>query len=78
MPKRGQPSLLGEKLGPYYIEDRLGQGGMGAVYLARDVALERKVALKVLLARYADDEEFVARFQREARASAKLNHPNIV
>ncbi len=78
MPKRGQPSLLGEKLGPYYIEDRLGQGGMGAVYLARDVALERKVALKVLLSRYADDEEFVARFQREARASAKLNHPNIV
>lgn len=78
MKKRGDRSLLGETLGSYYIKDRLGQGGMGAVYLARDMALERMVALKVLLPRFADDDEFVARFQREARASAKLNHPNIV
>ena len=78
MPKRGDRSILGETLGPYYIKDRLGQGGMGAVYLARDTALDRMVALKVLLSRFADDDEFIARFQREARASAKLNHPNIV
>ncbi|MCF6286932.1 MAG: protein kinase [Candidatus Hydrogenedentes bacterium] len=78
MHKRGERSLLGEKIGPYFIKDRLGQGGMGAVYLAQDMALDRMVALKVLLPRLADDAEFIARFQREARASAKLNHPNIV
>ena len=78
MHRRGEPSLLGEKLGPYYIKERLGQGGMGAVYLARDTALDRTVALKVLLARHASDSEFVARFQREARAVAQLSHPNIV
>jgi eukaryotic-like serine/threonine-protein kinase len=78
MRRRGETSLVGEQLGPYYVKDRLGQGGMGAVYLARDTALDRDVALKVLLARHAEDEEFVARFQREARASAKLNHANIV
>ncbi len=78
MHKQGDASILGQKLGPYYVSDRLGQGGMGAVYLARDLALDRPAALKVLLPRYADDPEFVARFQREARASAKLSHPNIV
>ena len=78
MHSRGEASILGQKLGPYYVSDRLGQGGMGAVYLARDIALDRPAALKVLLPRYADDPEFVARFQREARASAKLSHPNIV
>lgn len=78
MQRRGESSILGQKLGPYFVSDRLGQGGMGAVYLAKDVALDRQVALKVLLSRYADDQEFVARFQREARACAKLNHPNIV
>lgn len=78
MHSQGEASILGQKLGPYYVSDRLGQGGMGAVYLARDLALDRPAALKVLLPRYADDPEFVARFQREARASAKLSHPNIV
>ena len=78
MHRRGDSSILGQKLGPYVVKDRLGQGGMGAVYLATDLSLDRKVALKVLLARHAGDEEFIARFQREARASAKLNHPNIV
>lgn len=78
MHSQGEASILGQKLGPYYVSDRLGQGGMGAVYLARDLALDRPAALKALLPRYADDPEFVARFQREARASAKLSHPNIV
>lgn len=78
MHNRGEASILGQKLGPYYVSDRLGQGGMGAVYLARDIALDRSAALKILLPRYADDPEFIARFQREARASAKLSHPNIV
>lgn len=78
MHQRGEASILGQKLGPYYVSDKLGRGGMGAVYLAKDIALDRQAALKVLLPAYADDPEFVARFQREARASAKLNHPNIV
>jgi len=78
MHNRGEASILGQKLGPYYVSERLGQGGMGAVYLARDIALDRSAALKILLPRYADDPEFIARFQREARASAKLSHPNIV
>lgn len=78
MHNQGETSILGQKLGPYYVSDRLGQGGMGAVYLARDIALDRPAALKILLPRYADDPEFIARFQREARASAKLSHPNIV
>ncbi len=78
MHRRSERSLLGETLGTYHVKDRLGQGGMGAVYLAKDTALDRLVALKVLLPRYADDDEFISRFQREARASAKLNHPNIV
>lgn len=78
MHRQGEASILGQKLGPYYVSDRLGQGGMGAVYLAKDLALDRPAALKILLPRYADDPEFIARFQREARASAKLSHPNIV
>lgn len=78
MHNQGEASILGQKLGPYYVSERLGQGGMGAVYLARDIALDRSAALKILLPRYADDPEFIARFQREARASAKLSHPNIV
>ena len=54
------------------------QGGMAKVFLAEDVSLHRKVAIKVLGERYAEDAQFVERFQREARAAAGLNHPNIV
>lgn len=78
MHNQGEASILGQKLGAYYVSEQLGKGGMGAVYLARDLALDRPAALKVLLPRYADDPEFIARFQREARASARLSHPNIV
>jgi eukaryotic-like serine/threonine-protein kinase len=64
--------------GRYRVERRLGGGGMAEVFLARDTTLGRLVAVKVLRERLADDPEFVARFHREARAAAALNHPNVV
>ena len=66
------------KLGPYEIVKKLGQGGMGTVYLARQVSLDRKVAVKVLNSQLAGDASFVARFTREAYAAAQLTHHNIV
>ncbi|NUM55651.1 MAG: protein kinase [Candidatus Hydrogenedentes bacterium] len=71
-------SLAGKRLGNYQIHSRLGKGGMGEVYIAHDIPLDRPVALKVLRAGLAHDEQLVERFHREARAAAKLNHPNIV
>jgi hypothetical protein len=62
----------------YAISGLLGGGGMGKVFLARDEVLDRDVALKVLREQYARDEEFVGRFEREARAAASLNYPHIV
>ena len=62
----------------YVLSGLLGGGGMGRVYLACDEVLERDVALKVLRERYAGDEGFVERFEREARAAAALNYPHIV
>ncbi len=62
----------------YEIIRRLGSGGMADVYLARDTQLGRQVAIKVLYKRYARDDEFVARFRREAQSAAALNHPHIV
>ena len=64
--------------GRYRFIEKIGQGGMAKVFLAEDVSLHRKVAIKVLGERYAEDAQFVERFQREARAAAGLNHPNIV
>ncbi|MBI5543534.1 MAG: protein kinase, partial [Deltaproteobacteria bacterium] len=70
---------VGEVLdGKWRLEGKLGAGGMGAVFLARDVALDRKVAIKVLSAQLCNDAEFVTRFEREARATAQLEHVNIV
>ncbi len=67
----------GVKLGPYEITGALGAGGMGEVYRARDTRLDRDVAIKVLPEQMARDAERVARFQREAKVLAALNHPNI-
>jgi serine/threonine protein kinase len=65
-------------LGPYRIERPLGKGGMGVVYLAEHAALNRKVAIKVLTQDKAQEKLALERFQREARAAAALDHPNIV
>jgi eukaryotic-like serine/threonine-protein kinase len=62
----------------YELEELVGTGGMSTVYRARDQLLERYVALKVLHPHYADDEEYVERFRREARSVAQLSHPHIV
>jgi serine/threonine-protein kinase len=67
----------GEKFGPYVIAGKLGVGGMGEVYRARDTQLHRDVAIKVLLPAVADDPERLARFRREAQTLASLNHPGI-
>ena len=64
--------------GKYRIDRPLGSGGMGAVYLATHVGTERPVALKVIASQFMMNEEFVARFQREARAAGRLRHPNVV
>jgi len=69
--------LSGYKLGSYEILAPLGAGGMGEVYRARDSNLGRTVAIKVLPAAFAGDAERLARFQREAKVLASLNHPNI-
>jgi serine/threonine-protein kinase len=67
----------GDKLGPYEILAPIGAGGMGEVYRARDTKLDRDVAIKVLPAALAQDPERLARFEREAKVLAALNHPNI-
>ena len=67
----------GIKLGPYEILSAIGAGGMGEVYRARDTRLNRDVAIKVLPEVFADDADRMARFEREARVLAALNHPHI-
>jgi serine/threonine protein kinase len=70
-------SLIGHRLGVYQIESLLGAGGMGEVYRARDTRLGRDVAIKIVPEAFVADRERLARFEREARLLASLNHPNI-
>ena len=70
--------MIGQMLGHYRILDLLGKGGMGEVYLAEDSKLQRRVALKILSPTLSSDPGRRERFEREARAAAALNHPNIV
>jgi serine/threonine-protein kinase len=71
------PIATGTKLGRYEIRSKIGEGGMGEVYLAEDTRLRRKVALKVLPAELAENKDRMRRFEQEATAAAALNHPNI-
>ena len=69
--------MIGTRLGPYEVNAKLGEGGMGEVYSATDSRLKREVAIKVLPAAFTEDKERLARFEREAQLLAQLNHPNI-
>jgi serine/threonine protein kinase/DNA-binding CsgD family transcriptional regulator len=77
-PAAGTDLDLGSELAGYRIERLLGRGGMGVVYLATDLALDRHVALKVLAAERAEEEGFRERFLRESRLAAAIDHPHIV
>ena len=68
----------GQSLGRYEIVERIGAGGMGEVYRARDEKLGRDVAIKVLPSSLASDPERLARFEQEDRAAGQLNHPNLL
>ncbi len=70
--------MIGRTLSHYKVLEKIGEGGMGEVYLAEDTKLSRKVALKVLPPEMAENAERRARFEREAKAVATLDHPNIV
>ena len=79
-PKNGvhlMPLSPGTTIGPYHVTAKLGEGGMGEVYRARDTTLDRDVALKVLPEAFTSDPDRLARFRREAKVLASLNHPNI-
>ncbi|MEL6821927.1 MAG: protein kinase, partial [Calditrichota bacterium] len=71
-------NMIGKTIDGYRIDHLLGEGGMGEVYLAEELQLGRKVALKFLSTRYIQEADARARFLREARSAAALNHPNIV
>src|SRR5215472_16993037 len=72
------PLASGTRLGPYEILSSLGSGGMGEVYLAADKKLNRRIAIKILLPGFSDDQIRISRFLREARLAASLSHPNVV
>src|SRR5881397_3980405 len=70
--------VTGTRLGRYEIRSQIGEGGMGEVYLARDTQLDRRVAIKILPASLAADEQRLQRFIQEAKAASALNHPHIL
>src|SRR5436190_617528 len=74
---RNMSLAAGTKLGRYEIRSKLGEGGMGQVYLAEDMQLRRRVALKILPSEIAANQDRMRRFVQEAQAAATLNHPNI-
>jgi uncharacterized RDD family membrane protein YckC len=76
-PVVGAHPMIGRRLAHFGVEEILGRGGMGEVYRATDLALDRPVALKVLAPSIADDPALRARFWREARAQARIHHPNV-
>lgn len=75
--KSSDPSRV-QRLGDFELKKRLGKGGMGEVFLARQISLDRMVALKTLSKELAKKGDFVARFEREAKSMAKIDHPNVV
>ena len=77
-PQKKTAGIKVTQLGDFRLKRRLGKGGMGEVFLAQQVSLDRPVALKTLTKELAQNEEFVARFQREARSMAKIDHVNVV
>ena len=74
----GERSAVGQLIGRYRVVDRIGEGGMGEVFLAHDESLDRRVAIKLLTGGLAYDEERARRFRQEALAASSLNHPNII
>ncbi len=79
MKKADHDLLVGRTIaGKYVVEDLIGSGAMGAVFRARQVALDKTVAIKVMRSETADDPAFAARFHREAKAASRLNHPNSI
>ncbi len=69
--------MIGKTLSHYKVLEKIGQGGMGEVYRAKDTNLSREVAIKVLPEQFTQDPQRLARFEREAKLLASLNHPNI-
>src|SRR5262245_8325735 len=74
----GNESPVGRRIGPYQVVSLLGQGGMGKVYVAEDIRLERKLAIKLLPAAFTQDLARLLRFEREAKSTSALTHPNIL
>ncbi|WCK53034.1 Stk1 family PASTA domain-containing Ser/Thr kinase [Aneurinibacillus sp. Ricciae_BoGa-3] len=71
--------MIGNRLGGRYdIEKKIGEGGMAVVYRARDILLNRTVAVKILRSQFGNDDDFITRFHREAQAAASLSHPHVV